>query len=111
MALVEIAFSHLQAILSGRPQDGEAIQVYGMSRVFSSRLEGFKQAADAYFVRDCHQQREAELHELAKQAGYFATRRNEVAHGVLRDFHLLDVPSGARTLTTTYFLVCPYYSQ
>lgn len=109
--LVEIALSHLQAILGGSPRDGAAIQAYGMGRVFSSRLEGFKQVARTYFVRNCDQHREAELDDLVLQASGFSTRRNEVAHGVLRDFHLLDFKTGNRTRKLSYFLVCPYYDQ
>lgn len=109
--LVEIALSHLQAILSGNPRDGAAIQAYGMGRVFSSRLEGFKQVARTYFIQNCDQHREAELDGLVLQASGFSTRRNEVAHGALRDIHTLDFKKGERTRKLSYFLVCPYYDQ
>ena len=109
--LVEIALSHLQAILGGNPRDGAAIQAYGMGRVFSSRLEGFKLVARTYFVRNCDQHREAELDALVLQASGFSTRRNEVAHGALRDIHTLSFEGGERTPKLSYFLVCPYYDQ
>jgi hypothetical protein len=109
--LVEIALSHLQAILSGNPRDGAAIQAYGTGRVFTSRLVSFRQVADTYFVRNCHQHREAELHELMRQAEHFATRRNEVAHGAIRNILTLDPKSGSRTPNLAFFLVCPYYDQ
>ena len=110
-SLVEIALSHLQAILNGTPRDGSAIQAYGMGRVFSSRLEGFRQVASTYFMRNCDQHREAELDGLILQASNFSIRRNEVAHGVLRDFELLDLNTGKRETKLSYFLVCPYYDQ
>jgi len=109
--LVEIALSHLQAILGGSPRDGASIQAYGMGRVFSARLEGFKQVAYTYFVRNCDQHREAELDGLVLQVSGFSTRRNEVAHGVLRNFHMLDLKTGGRTQKLSHFLVCPYYDQ
>lgn len=110
-SLVEIALSHLQAILDGNPRDGAAIQAYGMGRVFSSRLEGFKQIASTYFIKNCDQHREAELCGLVLQARNFSIRRNEVAHGVLRDFHSIDLTKDAIEPKLSYFLVCPYYDQ
>lgn len=81
---VEFQLSRLYSIFVGEP-DGPAIWDYGKGQIFRLRLSALSEVAEKYFVRCPDQKREGDLCRLVREAEDYSARRNEVAHGTVRD--------------------------
>jgi hypothetical protein len=81
---VEAELSHLYAVFVGKLFERKAYVEYGTGRIFVDRMRTLKTAASGYFVRYPSQMREGHFDKLAEIAEKFASRRNEVAHSIVR---------------------------
>lgn len=81
---VEIELAHLYTVLVGRPHDAGATREYGSGRIFHERLATLCAAAEDYFRIDPNQTREGETRELLRKVRGYSDRRNEIAHGIVR---------------------------
>jgi hypothetical protein len=79
----ELELSRIYGLLLNRPDDIEAIRLYGDPKIFEERAKGLAAAAEQYFRWNPHQDTEAELSELMLLARQFSARRNEVAHSIV----------------------------
>jgi hypothetical protein len=68
-----------------------ATRAYGSVLTFRGRAEMVEAASEAYFFSTPDSELEPELNEVLKEARNYATRRNEIAHGIVRSF---EVPDG-----------------
>src|SRR5260370_25399637 len=79
----ELELSRIYGLLLNRPDDIEAIRLYGDPKIFEERAKGLAAAAEQYFRWNPHQEAEAELSELMLLARQFSARRNELAHSIV----------------------------
>jgi hypothetical protein len=89
------------------------MQEYGRGNIFRERLSILERAADAWFVRNCHQEIEGEFQQIVSTARWMADRRNEIAHGLVMDVQsftyfrvnlILASPNN-----TQFLLIPPFY--
>jgi hypothetical protein len=109
---VEFQLARIYSIFVGDP-DGDAIQQYGLGRIFRERLEALQAVSQPYFVRKPSQALEAGLDCLGKAATGFADRRNEVAHGMVFPVHELSFfreRFGTPPEMPHYLLLPPWYA-
>jgi hypothetical protein len=81
---VEVELAHLYTIFVNRPHEADAIKAYGMGRIFAERLALLREAAERYFVSSPDQAIEGAARELLDRVRRYSDRRNEVAHGIVR---------------------------
>ena len=87
----EIEMSDLFAKFLGVRSDPlPASRAYGSVLTFRGRADMVQAAADAYFFTTPEPTIAAEVSEVLKQARGFSARRNEIAHGIVRQ---IQVPS------------------
>jgi len=88
----EISMATLFARFIGVQTDTlPATRAYGSVLTFRGRAEMVEAASEAYFFSTPDSEPEPELNEVLKEARNYATRRNEIAHGIVRSF---EVPDG-----------------
>jgi hypothetical protein len=111
---VEVALAHLYTVFIKRPHEHDAIKAYGSPRIFTNRLALVRRAADQYFVSAPDQAIEGDVAELLERVQRYSDRRNEVAHGIVRQMSwvrgLRDrfVPDAVGRFQ--YCLVPPHYT-
>jgi hypothetical protein len=98
----ELELSRIYGLLLNRPDDIEAIRLYGDPKIFEERAKGLAAAAEQYFRWNPHQDTEAELSELMLLARQFSARRNEVAHSIVRPIGNDDGPQRFCALPPQY---------
>jgi hypothetical protein len=106
----ESELSHLYAWFVGKLHQPEAYREYGTGRIFADRMKILKAAAEAHFVRCPHQSREADFDCRAEIAEKFASRRNEVAHSIVRDLGNIRPRRFSDAFGRQFFLVPSYYN-
>lgn len=84
---VEVELARLYTVLVGRPHEADTIREYGSGRIFHERLATVCTAAEAYFRANPNQASEGETRELLRKVRGYSDRRNEVAHGIVRQMH------------------------
>jgi len=91
--MIEAILSHVYAWLVNRPDEIEAIRQYGEGKQScEQRIKGLLVIADAYFRWNPHQETEGELSVLSNTTRNFASRRNDVAHSIVRPFQWIASP-------------------
>jgi hypothetical protein len=109
---IEFELSRLYSVFAGDP-DGDAMRDYGKPTVARMRLDGLREIADKFFVKSPSQDREGRFHALLARLQHFATRRNEVAHGIV--FNVQNVAAFTRNFAKDalgkpqFLLIAPYY--
>jgi hypothetical protein len=87
---------------------------YGKPTIAPLRVDGPAARADQFFVEQPNQGREGELHSILARVRHFASRRNEVAHGIVFNIQRLTVftLNFERTAKRKpqYALIPPYYA-
>lgn len=81
---VEVELAHLYTIFVNRPHEADAIKAYGTGRIFAERLASLREAAELYFVASPDQAVEGAARDLLDRVRRYSDRRNEVAHGIVR---------------------------
>lgn len=81
---VEVELAHLYTIFVNRPHEADAIKGYGMGRIFAERLASLRGVTDLYFVSRSDQAVEGAPRDLLCRVRHYSDRRNEVAHGIVR---------------------------
>ncbi|MET0528535.1 MAG: hypothetical protein ABW003_09360 [Microvirga sp.] len=81
---IEFELSRLYSVFAGDP-DGEAMREYGENTIARLRLDALSRKADEFFIRKPSQEREGKFASIICQLRFFASRRNEVAHGIVFD--------------------------
>lgn len=106
---VEFELARLYSGFVGDP-DGDALQAYGLPRIFHDRLEHLKKAAAAHFVQRPNQYHEGASQHIQVKAEGFSFRRNEVAHGIVMPVSSLSfISQRATNQTAPFFAVLPPY--
>jgi hypothetical protein len=105
---IEVSLSYLYSAFVGKPAQLGALREYGNGRIFAERMKGLKTAADGFFRRYPNQANEGRFDRLARSVTNFATRRADIAHGIVRPFQW-DVPPGHARIQ--WCLVPPHYDQ
>jgi hypothetical protein len=81
---IEFQLGLLYSVLAGRPNHAATVREYGAAgKIFRERLRHLRRTANHFFVANCHQELEAEFHQICLASEGFADRRNEVAHAVV----------------------------
>ena len=62
------------------------MRAYGSVVAFAGRCGMIKAAAEVFFLDHPHAALEADFYTLEKNAGSFAARRNEIAHGIVQPY-------------------------
>jgi hypothetical protein len=109
---LETMLAHLYAALSGCSQyDTQAINDYGEQLNFRSRLAKLEHAGCRHFVKRPNQTLEAELAWVIRYVGGYSQRRNDVAHGGVRELRMvLDAREGLlSTKPSEWCLVPPHF--
>jgi hypothetical protein len=97
----------------GKRDDWWALLEYGESRAFRGRFGVLEDALGKLFIRRPHQEFEGKIVPFVTKADNFSRRRNEVAHGIVRNHHhwarwrippSLDDPTG-------WFLLPAHYTR
>lgn len=109
---IEFELSRLYSVFASDP-DGEAMRDYGKPTVARLRLDGIREKAESYFIKSPSQNREGDFYSILRRLQYFATRRNEVAHGIVFDVcnitaftqHFVKEARGK----PQFLLIAPYY--
>ena len=85
----EYQLSGLFAVLVGAAENNvlPASRAYGSVVTFNARTAMVKAAADAFFLMYPNVELSARVMRVLKEAGEFAQRRNEIAHGVVKVSH------------------------
>lgn len=109
---IEFELSRLYSVFAGDP-DGDAMREYGKPTIARLRLEGLSKAANSFFVKRPSQEREGRFLSIVKHLGHFASRRNEVAHGIVFDVQRIKAFTEkfvreARN-KPQYLLIAPYH--
>jgi hypothetical protein len=111
---VEVQLAHLYTVFIGRPHEHHAIRAYGSPRIFADRLVLVRRAADQYFVSAPDQAVEGDVTELLERVRRYSDRRNEVAHGIVRQMSwvraLRDRLVSDAVGKFQYCLVPPHYT-
>lgn len=86
---------------------------YGKPTIARLRLDGLTEAAAKFFIKRSSQEREGELQSIIMRLRHFASRRNEVAHGIVLNIQNIAVFTDnfvpeARG-KKQYALIAPYY--
>jgi len=82
----ESAFAHLFSEVIGVSGDNlPAIRAYGAVLTFRGRAEMMEAAAEAYFFEHPQEKLQRDMKNLLTAAKGFAARRNEIAHGIVRN--------------------------
>ena len=107
---VEIQLGYIYTAATGRHGDWYALLEYGEGNTTARRLRVVHEAVDAFFVRRPYQDAEARVACLLKSAGFFAARRHDIAHGVVRDhtWARWRIPPDRRD-PTGFFLLPSHY--
>jgi len=94
-----------------------ALRAYGSVLTFRGKGEMINAAANAAFFLSPNDQLEKDLKSLISEAGRFAARRNEIAHGRAGQhyaraplFRVLAYPTGPLTVPAGYILGPPEYA-
>jgi len=82
--MIEFELSRLYSVFAGDP-DGAAMRDYGKHTVAHFRLSNLSEMADRYFIKRPCQGCEGKLLSILAKLRNFASRRNEVAHGIVFD--------------------------
>jgi len=110
----EYNLSRLYTIFAGHPDDGPTIREYGKGTIFKERLRGLREHANKYFIAHPDQELEAEFDCICVIAESYASRRNEVAHGVSFPTRMLPFFQDKKAkrdrwaITPTYFALRSY---
>lgn len=105
---VEIATSFTYAQLSEKPESELAFREYGSGRIFADRMKILDFAAGQFFVRHNNQSLEGKYKRLGESLRGFASRRNDIAHGIVRK--LLFQPAAFTVPKHVSLLLPPYYN-
>lgn len=100
--------SLLFAELVGSRNTQAARQAYCAVRTFEGRSEMLKAASSAYFHDFPNNDFRKNILDLIKEAKNLAPRRNEIAHGIVRDFYELPHPDIPPFRTGQYALFPTY---
>lgn len=111
---VEFELSWFYSLFLGDHELGK-MQEYGGAggNIFRDRAVKVAEAANAYFISEPDQEREAVFNRLLTAAKGFSDRRNEVAHGMLMDvrgfvFWRNKMPEASQSMPQ-YLWHPPYY--
>jgi hypothetical protein len=86
---IEVELSHLYAIFVGKYFKPEAYDEYhDQSKTLRQRLTTLEEAARRYFVKYPDQDNERDFTLLMEEVRGFSERRHEIAHGIVRPYHL-----------------------
>lgn len=80
---IEFELSRLYSCFAGAPDEQGPVAEYGKGNIFRDRAEILAAGADAYFRRNCNQNRESDFEALLMQVTGYVARRNDIAHGIL----------------------------
>jgi len=109
---IEFELSRLYSVFAGDP-DGAAMRDYGKPTIARLRLDGLSEMADKFFIKRPSQDDEGEFLSILTSLRHFATRRNEVAHGIVFDTQPITVFSQNFAPEVRgkpqYALIAPYY--
>ena len=107
---VEIQLGYVYTAAAGNPGDWYALLEYGKKSTSARRLEILRKAVTAFFVKLPNQEVEGRVERLVTMAGFFAARRHDIAHGIVRDhtWARWRIPTDGRD-TTGYFLLPSHY--
>jgi hypothetical protein len=116
---MEEALARLFALVTGLPENPEALADYGSeNRRFVDRLAALVTATDAYFVRFPHQDREAEVFQILDTARNLSIKRHRIAHGHITMWGEFKLPEnlqrGQEFSMSSVFLYrwgAPFYSM
>lgn len=89
ISIADLFSSFLSPSLSNLP----AQRAYGTILSASGRVEMVKRAGEAYFLETPHAAAEAEFEETTKLAQRYASRRNEIAHGIVGAYSTPNGPT------------------
>jgi hypothetical protein len=82
----EVALAQLYGVLLGNGSfEPSGPRQYGGPRIFDQRMDGLEKLAGKYFVFHPDQQKEHEFERIACKFRKFSFRRNDIAHGIVRE--------------------------
>jgi hypothetical protein len=92
---LEGTLGYLYGVFVGDTRDASpALRAYGAVSAFGTRKDMISEAAKAYFFSN-PASIEGEIQSLLDEAKQFATRRNEIAHGIMQPYYVGGpAPSG-----------------
>lgn len=90
------------ALVGAHPDSLPAVRAYGSVQSFRGRADMVESAAEAFFILYPNPEVEKQLTAVMVMARGFADRRNEVAHGVVREPVWDDGKRGAGLFPATY---------
>jgi hypothetical protein len=113
---IEVELSHLYAIFIGKYFKAEAYDEYhDQSKTLKQRLSTLEEAARLYFVKHPDQSNEHDFEVLIEKVRGFSERRHEIAHGIVRPYHLFafmtEWSDPYDKDTTRTCLVPPHYQR
>jgi hypothetical protein len=91
---IEVELSYIYSLFVDRPEEMEAIKEYGTENNFHERIGRLVKAGHGYFLRQPNQELEADFDRITDIARKYAARRNDIAHGIVRPFQWITLPSG-----------------
>lgn len=106
------------ALMAGRPSHeattntSPAMRAYGTVVTFRGRKDMILAASEAYFMQR-KSGLQAELKSFVNRCANFASRRNDIAHGVIKNIELIaDIPGLPGGIPdNTWYLVPPNYNS
>jgi hypothetical protein len=106
---LEFNLSRLYTVFAGSPDDGSTLREYGKGSIFKEKLKSLRECANKYFIANPHQDLEAEFDCLCIIAEGYASRRNEVAHGVSFPTRLLPFFQDKNARPDRWAITPPYF--
>jgi hypothetical protein len=106
---LEVEVAGLFAIFIGAPRTSlEAYAAYASALGFSGRSGLVEKASDQFFVRRPAQDHEATLDNLLCHLRGWSLRRNDIAHGVVREHYRIRTGHSASSRTVYYLVPANY---
>jgi hypothetical protein len=90
--MIEVELAQIYGWLVMRPDQIEALHLYGEPQIFRERIKGLQVVADVYFRWNPQQDAEGGFCTLITNVCNFSARRNDVAHSIVRPFQWIIPP-------------------
>jgi hypothetical protein len=112
---LEHFLAELYSVFDGNPRNIGAMQRYGReSLTFQQRIQSLERAAEVYFRRMPHQDREGEFDIIICTTRELSRKRNQIAHGIVRPLSAGAMPMQVGDVffapIITYRVMPPWYA-